>query len=470
MSLFKKITISDSIQRQFFLFGRAYLLSVLGFLLLAYLLVIFRLEGDFTEKNEWSWRLIKELLVRPLFYMIASIPYLIFILIRSFRRDFRKGQWRLLSKGLLLRAVLPVVAFSLLLMSIDRFRESENFIYEWDFSVDNTTDSIRNHYAQDQKQRGIHVFNLLEDSLDLEILKKQNIEWLTLTPFIPQDKYQTPSIQGEFSRKDSARYMNSWGEIKRQSAAYGFKIHLKPHIWLMSTGNGKWRSDIAMATEADWGLWFEQYESQILAYARLATAIEADLFCIGTELQQTALQQPDRWRDLIRKIKVIYSGPLTYAANWNAEVEEVSFWKELDYIGVQAYFPLADRSNPSLSTLEKGWQKHIQLLEKLHKQYDRPILFTEMGYKSTPDAAKAPWAWNTMGNRFYKKISHEAQVNCYQAFFNTVWQEEWMAGVLIWEWQSRGQGSGQNTAFTLEGKPALNIVAKGFGETVPAKQ
>jgi hypothetical protein len=45
-----------------------------------------------------------------------------------------------------------------------------------------------------------------------------------------------------------------------------------------------------------------------------------------------------------------------------------------------------------------------------------------------------------------------------------------MAGVHIWEWQSRGQGSGQNTAFTLEGKPALNIVAKGFGETVPAKQ
>lgn len=443
-----------------------YLLTLGLFCLGAYLLVLDRIDGDSAEKMEWWGRVLQALFVRPIFYFLAAIPYLVIIMLRSFMQDYRIGKWPKLAKGVFFRALLPTLAILLLLTSINRFRESENFSYTWDTEIENKTDSIRNHFSRDHKQRGIHAFNLETDLGDLEILKRQNIEWITLTPFIPQENYQTPSIFGEFSQEDSTEYMSSWQRIKEESAKFGFKIHLKPHIWLMERSNGKWRSDIAMKSPEDWQKWFQQYENQMLAYAQLATAIDADLFCIGTELHQTAVLKPELWEALIQKIKTIYDGPLTYAANWNAEVDEIPFWEDLDYIGVQAYFPLADRNNPSLSKIERGWQPHIDHLEALHERYDLPVLFTEMGYKSTADAAIKPWAWNTAPNRFYKKIAHQAQVNCYQAFFNTVWKEDWMAGVHIWEWQSRGQSDGQNNAFSLEGKPALNVVAKGFGQVM----
>jgi Glycoside Hydrolase Family 113 len=169
---------------------------------------------------------------------------------------------------------------------------------------------------------------------------------------------------------------------------------------------------------------------------------------------------------LIKKVRNIYSGKLTYAANWNSEVSDISFWDDLDFIGIQAYFPIAKNNNPTLSELEAGWVKHLEFLEVLNKKYNKPILFTELGYKSTPDAGKTPWEWNTLGNRFYKKISKRTQVLCYQAFFNMVWQQPWFGGVHIWEWQSRSNTDGNNNAFTIQDKPALNIVAKGFAKIV----
>lgn len=448
------------------LFISTYLVTLVLLCIVAYFLVLARVEGTWPERTAWYIRLLKAVFVHPFFHLSAIVPSILLILVRSLVKDYKTGQWPKFLKGLSLRILLPSLSILLLLTSINRFRSSENFTYQWEAEVENNTDTIRNHFAKDHKQRGIHAFNLSEDIGDLEILKRQNIEWITLTPFIPQESYQTPSIYREFSRRDSTQYMQSWLNIKEESAKYGFKIHLKPHIWLMERSNGKWRSDIAMKSPEDWQKWFQQYENQMLVYARLAAAMDADLFCIGTELHQTAVLKPESWKALIQKIKEIYDGPLTYAANWNKEVDEIPFWEDMDYIGVQAYFPLADRNNPSLARIERGWQPHIVHLKGLHEVYDLPILFTEMGYKSTSDAAIKPWAWNTAQNRLYKKIAHQAQVNCYQAFFNTIWQEEWLAGVHLWEWQSRGQSDGQNNAFSLEGKPALNVVAKSFGQLV----
>jgi hypothetical protein len=45
---------------------------------------------------------------------------------------------------------------------------------------------------------------------------------------------------------------------------------------------------------------------------------------------------------------------LTYAANWD-KYDQVSFWDELDFIGIQAYFPLTDQTNPSAEEIKKGW-------------------------------------------------------------------------------------------------------------------
>ncbi len=151
------------------------------------------------------------------------------------------------------------------------------------------------------------------------------------------------------------------------------KTLLKPHIWLRGGG---WRGDIAMGSDADWQAWFAAYRVFILHYAKLAERLDIEALAIGTELHQTVVEKPQEWYRVIREIRQVYGGKLTYSANWYREFEEVPFWADLDYIGIQAYFPLSSESKPTLATLERGWQHHLRVIEAVHKKADRPVLFT----------------------------------------------------------------------------------------------
>jgi Glycoside Hydrolase Family 113 len=399
-------------------------------------------------------------------YAFLCIPYLGFLLVRSLIRDFRKKRISGFLKGFGLKIILPTILVWGSLQAINQYRQSENFDYKWDFNVENKTTTIQNLFKHDNKQRGIHFFGSSKDTTSFETLKTNNVEWLTFVPFLPQENHNEPSLRRGFRTDDSTLTHERWRKLKKVTDTYGFKIMLKPHIWLSNTSNGIWRSDIKMKTQEEWNTWFTDYSAYILNYAALAEDINIDVLCIGTELHTSIIEQPKQWQTLIKKVRDVYSGKLTYAANWNSEVTDVLFWDDLDFIGIQAYFPIAKNNNPTLSELETGWTNHLEFLEALNKKYNKPILFTELGYKSTPDAGKTPWEWNTLGNRFYKKISKRTQALCYQAFFNTVWQQPWFEGAHIWEWQSRSNTGGNNSAFTIQDKPALNIVAKGFREIV----
>lgn len=397
-------------------------------------------------------------------YFILLIPYLLFLLIRTLVRDFKKKRFYELIKGFGLKVVTPTFIIWGSLQALNYYRQNEIFDYEWDYSIENKSETIQNLYSIDRKQRGIHFFGSSKDTTSFETLKTNNIEWLTFVPFLSQESHDMPTLGKGFRPNDSTAKHQRWRNLKQLADIYGFKIMLKPHVWLHNTSNGIWRSDIKMKTQAEWDSWFEDYNSYILDYAALAEELNIELFCLGTELHTPVLEQPEHWRNLIKQVRSIYSGKITYGANWNRELNDIPFWNDLDFIGVQAYFPIAKNSNPKLSELETGWKTHLSELESISKRYNKPILFTEIGYKTTSDAGIAPWEWNTLGNRFYKKISKRTQALCYQAFFNTVWQEPWFEGAHLWEWQSGSNNNGNNNAFTIQGKPALNVIAKGFGK------
>ncbi|MDH3652612.1 MAG: hypothetical protein OEQ53_23170 [Saprospiraceae bacterium] len=188
------------------------------------------------------------------------------------------------------------------------------------------------------------------------------------------------------------------------------------------------------------------------------------MFCIGTELSRLSVEKTGFWRNLIQEIRSIYSGKLTYAANWHNEFEKITFWDDLDFIGIQAYFPLVQNNYPSIEQISKGWDKHFPAIESIHKKYNRKVLFTEMGYKSTADSAIEPWEWIEDSSDLDKLFSTETQVNCYEAFFKTVWDKEWFAGVHIWQLRSDyvADGGRNNLDYTPQGKPAENTIAEGF--------
>ena len=121
---------------------------------------------------------------------------------------------------------------------------------------------------------------------------------------------------------------------------------VKPQIWI---SNGAFTGNMSMPTKEDWEKFESSYEEFILLFAQMAEETQSDIFCIGTELKTFINERPEFWVNLIRKVKKVYHGNLTYAANWD-EYAKTPFWSQLDYIGVNAYFPLCEKENPSSDT------------------------------------------------------------------------------------------------------------------------
>ncbi|MAB47512.1 MAG: glycoside hydrolase, partial [Flavobacteriaceae bacterium] len=227
----------------------------------------------------------------------------------------------------------------------------------------------------------------LVDSTHVAPVVKVNANYAAIMPFGFIKNLEHPEIIHNTDRQ--------WfGETRAGAEQYiselrkaEIKVMIKPQIWVWG---GEFTGEIMMTTEEDWKALEDAYSSFILEYADMAEKVNAEIFCIGTELELFVKFRPKYWSQLIKKIKAIYKGKLTYAANWN-EFAKTPFWDQLDYIGIDAYFPLSDKKTPSYEDCLEGWKSHKPIIEKLSKQLDRPILFTEYGYRSVDYSGRQPW-------------------------------------------------------------------------------
>ena len=108
----------------------------------------------------------------------------------------------------------------------------------------------------------------------------------------------------------------------------------------------------------------------------------------------------DRWARLIEQVRQVYSGPLTYAANFD-QFESVSFWNRLDLIAINAYFPLRKRDLPESGHPDRTalfaarWGHIFQAIDALRIRQgvpDHRVLFTELGYTRRANSTIEPWA------------------------------------------------------------------------------
>jgi len=237
-------------------------------------------------------------------------------------------------------------------------------------------------------------------------------------------------------------------ELRKQN----IKIMVKPQIWVW---RGEFTGKITMASEEDWKALEASYSSFILEYAALAEETKAEILCIGTELESFVKHRPDYWTNLIKDIRAKYSGKLTYAANWD-EFKRTPFWDQLDYIGVDAYFPVSDEQTPTFETCVEGWKAHKNIIAKMAEDHKKPVLFTEYGYRSVDYAGKEPW----QSDRSMNKVNLEAQVNTTKALYETFWNESWFAGGFIWKWfiDYDKVGGKNNPMFTPQNKPVEEII------------
>jgi hypothetical protein len=168
----------------------------------------------------------------------------------------------------------------------------------------------------------------------------------------------------------------------------GMSVMLVPHIAYWGSPF-KWRGEINFDSDEKWDRFFRDYERWIVRMAELAEAGGAPLFCIG--LEYTHAQRFDaRWRQIIRSVRAVYRGKVTYGSNWD-QVEAVPFWDAVDLIGVLAYFPLSEEPNPSEQQLDAAWRKWLKQLNAFARRKDRRFIFTEVGYDESMSCALRPW-------------------------------------------------------------------------------
>ena len=236
----------------------------------------------------------------------------------------------------------------------------------------------------------------------------------------------------------------------------GLKVMIKPHIWVRGQG---WAGDFELSDENEWAEWESNYRNYIITYARIADSLSVDLYCIGTELRRVVVNRPEFWPKLIREVREVYSGRITYAANWD-NYQNVSFWDQMDYIGVDAYFPLSQVENPSLEEIKSGWNTHKEGLKGISRLYDKPILFTEFGYQSAKGAAGNHWEVDK------DDVDLNVQKGCYQVLFETFWDASWFAGGFFWKWHFKNDRGGENDPnFTPQGKPSTDVIRYWYSKT-----
>lgn len=297
------------------------------------------------------------------------------------------------------------------------------------------------------------------DAADLAPLAAHHVNSIAQTPFGWQDSPDTPAVRlvtsGRVLWGETDEGLRTTAELARER---GVGTLLKPHIWV----RGSWPGEIRMGSDEDWSRWFADYRTFILHYARFAQEHDIEMLCIGTELHHAAVDRPDDWRRLIDEIRAVYEGPLVYAANWYREYEEIEFWDRLDAIGIQAYFPLTDDADPTAEALTAAWQPHLEAIAALQARVGKPVIFTEAGYRSWPDAAARPWEWPERGRP--AAVDPALQERLYEALFRTFWHREWFAGVYWWKWypQHARAGGPADADFTPQNKPAARVIAAWF--------
>jgi hypothetical protein len=269
--------------------------------------------------------------------------------------------------------------------------------------------------------------------------------WVALTPFGRMWSTRTTGIDLSFETSFTSN-VEAVGKAIDQAHARGLHVMLVPHLWVETGG---WRGEIepgappdvkkadgsyefrGRANEAAIKSFAQSYRRFVIAWADVAKAHDVEVFSVGVELRSwlTSARATEEARSLIKDVRAHYPGILTYSANWD-DVDDVLVLREIDVIGINAFYPLADKAGASRDELLEGGARVGARVAALARAWNKPVMFTEVGYTTRPDPAVRPWEWpDTMKG---VRVDEEAQAEAYRAILAGVISEPTFAGFFVW--------------------------------------
>jgi hypothetical protein len=293
------------------------------------------------------------------------------------------------------------------------------------------------------------------------------VNYVTLTIPLSQSNIYSSDVSTSGSTPTNQSLVSGIQYIHSLGMHVALSLHDDPN-------DGQWR---ALINPSDRTSWFANYGQILNQYADTAQANGVEELVIATEMSSLTIpsyssQNTPGWINLIKSVRTHYSGILTYGANHGGYMSDdtlLGFWGYLDEIGISAYYSMGNSSS-TISNMESDWaQIDANELKGLASEYNKPIIFIEVGYISGDNALGDPGsAYTNPGN-----TNLTIQANAYQALLSYWSNSTYMRGVSFWDWSPNPNAGGSNdNDYTPQNKPAEQVMKQWFtgGGTVSNNQ
>jgi hypothetical protein len=227
--------------------------------------------------------------------------------------------------------------------------------------------------------------------------------------------YANPSIT------PSAHHISVFLAVARKAH---IRVTLRPVLnenALIAQNPFAWRGSIEPQNRA---AWFRSYRKLLLPYAAAAQAGHAATFVLGTELD--SLEGSPQWAGLVRSIRSVYSGQLTYDENYD-EFSAGTAKLPVQSHDVDAYPELGVQPTASEAQLTWSWDAWLGAHPLPVR---RELTISEIGIDAVAGSYPKPWDWFGKAN---KPIDTHVQAAWYQAACNALSAEQIGGGIYYWE-------------------------------------
>jgi len=290
---------------------------------------------------------------------------------------------------------------------------------------------------------GVEAYHPKPTTEILNAVRRYGIDSIAVVPY-GLYRQSEPEVTLGREAEEEALYV----ALIKVAHAQNIRVMLKPQLWVMP---GMFPGAIKIEDPAAKARWFDSYNRFILHWARIAEKGHADIFVVGTELEKLSTDSA-QWRNIVARVRQVYKGPLTYAANQGPDFERIDWWDSLDYIGLNEYYPLPD-------TLD--FKVVIDKIHKVRERFPMPVLLTEVGFASVANSHREPWSEPRRDPDF------EHQKRCYEALLKAFWHQPWFYGMYPWKLSAHGDVGPQDRSLTPWKKPAIDVLARYYRSSRP---
>jgi hypothetical protein len=229
------------------------------------------------------------------------------------------------------------------------------------------------------------------------------------------------TVYAERNVTPSPRHIQVFLEAAAQAH---MRVTLRPELSenaLIAKNPSDWRGSIQPQNRA---AWFRSYHKMLVPYVVAAQAGHAATFVVGTELD--SLEGAQQWAGLVRSLRSIYRGQLSYDQNYDAFASGAENPPVQSY-DVDAYPGFGLPNGASVASLTRAWDAWLGAHPLSVR---RQLTLSEIGIQAVAGSYTAPWNWYSALDA---PIDTHVQASWYQAACNAVSTEQIGGGIYWWE-------------------------------------